>query len=85
MAVVFLEVMKFSSLLCASLLFVSCASWRAEGETDFNDVGKVMTGMLKNKHFASIKFDAAMGDRRGFDMLKNMLKVLSLILRATGL
>lgn len=63
MAVVFLEVMKFSSLLCASLLFVSCASWRAEGETDFNDVGKVMTGMLKNKHFASVKFDAAMGDR----------------------
>ncbi|MDQ8190854.1 carboxy terminal-processing peptidase [Roseibacillus persicicus] len=42
------------------------------GKTDFNDVGKVMVGMLENKHFAGLEFNAEMTDRILKDYLKDL-------------
>ncbi|MBK1834700.1 carboxy terminal-processing peptidase [Roseibacillus ishigakijimensis] len=56
----------------ALVAFASCSLGKVSGETDFNDVGKVMVGMLENKHFAEIKFDEEMSDRILSDFLKDL-------------
>lgn len=64
--------MKISSPLMAIAVFASCNSGVVSGETDFNDVGKVMVGMLENKHFAGLEFNAEMTDRILKDYLKDL-------------
>lgn len=56
----------------ALTVFVGCSQGVLSGKTDFNDVGKVMVGMLENKHFAGIEFNAEMTDRILEDFLKDL-------------
>lgn len=53
-------------------MFTSCSPGVLSGKTDFNDVGKVMVGMLENKHFAGLEFDADMTDRILEDFLQDL-------------
>ncbi|GHC45123.1 tail-specific protease [Roseibacillus persicicus] len=64
--------MKIFSPLIAIAVFASCTSGIVSGKTDFNDVGKVMVGMLENKHFAGLEFNAEMTDRILKDYLKDL-------------
>ena len=64
--------MKFSSPLLAMVFFVGCSHGIVSGKTDFNDVGKVMVGMLENKHFAGLQLNAEMTDRILEDYLKDL-------------
>lgn len=64
--------MKISSPLMALVVFAGCSQGVLSGKTDFNDVGKVMVGMLENKHFAGLKFNAEMTDRILSDYLKDL-------------
>lgn len=52
--------------------FVGCSHGVVSGKTDFNDVGKVMVGMLENKHFAGLELNAEMTDRILDDYLKDL-------------
>ena len=52
-------------------MFASCSPGLS-GKTDFNDVGKVMVGMLENKHFAGLEFNAEMTDRILGDYLQDL-------------
>ena len=63
--------MKISSPLMAIAMFASCSPGLS-GKTDFNDVGKVMVGMLTNKHFAGLEFNAEMTDRILEDYLQDL-------------
>ena len=63
--------MKISSPLIAVAMFASCSPGLS-GKTDFNDVGKVMVGMLENKHFAGLEFNAEMTDRILTDYLQDL-------------
>ena len=63
--------MKISSPLMAIAMFASCSPGLS-GKTDFNDVGKVIVGMLENKHFAGLKFNAEMTDRILEDYLQDL-------------
>ena len=56
----------------AMVVFASCSQGVVSGKTDFNDVGKVMAGMLKNKHFAGLEFNAELTDRILSDYLKDL-------------
>ena len=64
--------MKISSPLMALALFASCSNGPLSGDTDFNDVGKVMVGMLENKHFSGLEFNAEMSDIILQDYLKDL-------------
>ncbi len=56
----------------ALVVLASCSQGVLSGKTDFNDVGKVMVGMLENKHFAGLKFNAEMTDRILEDYLQDL-------------
>ena len=64
--------MKISSPLMAMVVLTACSQGILGGKTDFNDVGKVMVGMLGNKHFARIKINAEMSDRILSDYLQDL-------------
>ncbi len=64
--------MKISSSLMALTVFAGCTQGIVSGQTDFNDVGKVLVGMLENKHFADLEFDAEMSDRILSDYLQDL-------------
>jgi carboxyl-terminal processing protease len=53
--------MKISSPLMAMVVLVGCSGGMLSGKTDFNDVGKAMSVMLQNQHFASKEFNAELG------------------------
>ena len=63
--------MKISTPLMAIAMFASCSPGLS-GKTDFNDVGKVMVGMLKNKHFEGFEFNAEMTDKILEDYLQDL-------------
>ena len=56
----------------AIVVLTACSQGILGGKTDFNDVGKVMVGMLGNKHFARIKINAEMSDRILSDYLQDL-------------
>lgn len=64
--------MKISSPLMAMVVLVGCSHGVLSGRTDFNDVGKAMSVMLQNKHFAGIEFDADLTERILSDYLGDL-------------
>lgn len=64
--------MKISSPLMALAMFAGCSQGLLSGKTDFNDVGKVLVGMLENKHFGDLEFNAEMTDRILSDYLQDL-------------
>ena len=64
--------MKISSPLMALVVLVGCSNGLVSGKTDFNDVGKAMSVMLQNKHFAGLEFDADLTERILTDYLKDL-------------
>ncbi len=55
----------------AALVAISCSA--CAQQADFNEVGKQMSIMLQNSHFAKLTFDAELSRRFLSDYLKDLL------------
>ena len=64
--------MKISSPLMALVVLVGCSNGFVSGKTDFNDVGRSMAVLLRNKHFADIEFNAELSDQILDDYLADL-------------
>lgn len=64
--------MKISSPLMALAVVAGCSQGIVSGKTDFNVVGKEMTVILQNKHYAGIPFDERLTARILEDYLADL-------------
>ncbi|MEM9080825.1 MAG: carboxy terminal-processing peptidase [Verrucomicrobiota bacterium] len=67
-----IDMMKVSGPILALALFAGCSQGLLSGKTDFNVVGKEMTVILQNKHYAGIPFDEKLTDRILEDYLRDL-------------
>ncbi|MDP0490584.1 MAG: carboxy terminal-processing peptidase [Verrucomicrobiota bacterium JB023] len=64
--------MKISTPLMALAVFAGCSGGLLTGKTDFNVVGKEMTLILQNKHYAKVDYDEELTDTILDDYLKDL-------------